>query len=203
MGRSIDFPSRETREKTVFPCITFFSTSTTSTGTIVYFLIFLLFAFRRFKSARDYNDVVLQSLALDRRTIEREIRSCRVVFRFLLFNFFLRSAAAATRVPSIKRRMAFFLRGRFFFVSQHSFCYHYYFMQIYLYLIVCGAISDTLSCDASINNSVLFYTCLYFCAYASDALTRKGVLLTDYLTGFRIDVFFLFFSFSFSFFLHS
>lgn len=57
-GRSIDFPNRETREKSVFPCITFFSTSTTSTRgggeeeAIVYFLIFLLFAFRRFKSAR-------------------------------------------------------------------------------------------------------------------------------------------------------
>lgn len=82
------FPAGKRAGKRVFSRALRFSPRHDVRGAIVYFLIFLLFAFRRASNPRDYNDVVLQSLALDRRTIEREIRSCRVVFRFLLFNFF-------------------------------------------------------------------------------------------------------------------
>lgn len=61
---------------------------------------------------------MLQSLALDRRTIEREIRSCRVVFRFLLFNFFpLALARARARLASLSIYLSlsplFFHKTRF------------------------------------------------------------------------------------------
>lgn len=53
-GGAIDryFPSRETREKDCFPVHYVFLHEYDIHGAIVYFLIFLLFAFRRFKSAR-------------------------------------------------------------------------------------------------------------------------------------------------------
>lgn len=106
----MDFSQQGNAGKRVFSRALRFSPRHDVRGAIVYFLIFLLFAFRRASNPRDYNDVVLQSLALDRRTIEREIRSCRVVFRFLLFNFFPATASRAPlpSLPSVKRRMAFF-----------------------------------------------------------------------------------------------
>lgn len=52
--RAIDgfFPSRETQGKRLFSRALRFSRRHDIRGAIVYFLIFLLFAFRRFKSAR-------------------------------------------------------------------------------------------------------------------------------------------------------
>lgn len=90
------------------------------------------------------------------------VKSDRVAW-FFAFCFLISSCAmAATHVPSIKRRTAFFLLiGGSFLFCPAVFCYHYYFMQIYLYLIVYGVISDTLSCDSSINNSFLFYVSLF------------------------------------------
>lgn len=53
------FPQQGNAGKDCFPVHYVFSPRCNIRGAIVYFLIFLLFAFRRFKSARLYNDVVL------------------------------------------------------------------------------------------------------------------------------------------------
>lgn len=101
-GRSIDFFLVDETEgnagKDCFPAHYVFH-PVRRTRAIVYFLIFLLFAFRRFKSATITTSCCSRRLSIAE-TIEREIRSCRVVFRFLLFNFFPVARARATR-PSL------------------------------------------------------------------------------------------------------
>lgn len=118
------------------------------------------------------------------------VKSDRVAW-FFAFCFLISSCNAGDSCSLHKtRRTAFFFSAVFFFsffqMFSNSFCYHYYFMQIYLYLTVCGVISDTLSCDSSINNRCFILCAFIFARTASDALSRKGVLLAGSLspTGF-------------------
>jgi len=199
--RSIDFPCWETREKTVFPCITVFLYE---------------YDIQRERGAGRGGDrlffnfpfVCLSTLQI-RATITTSccsrwlsiaelssVKSDRVA-RFFAFCFLISSCAApATRVLSIKRagRRFFFSgergrgRGGGLFSSVVSviittsckFIYSRSYAELY-----------STRCHATLLLIIaLYFMCLYFCAYASDALSRKGVLLTSYLTDFRIDFFF-------------
>lgn len=136
-GRSMDFSLLGERGKRLFSRALRFSPGTTYTGAIVYFLIFLLFAFRRFKSATITASCCSRWLSIAE-TIEREIRSCRVVLRFLLFNFFPVTRARLARFslpPSIKRRSDS-LHPRTLFVDGPSILrYHYRSLRANLFIL--------------------------------------------------------------------
>lgn len=182
------FPStgRNARKKNVFPCITFFSPARHSRGDRLFFNFpFVCLSTLQIRATITTSlCVAVAWLSPDRRTIEREIRSCRAWFFAFCFLISSRRWVAfplplslSLSPPSslsfslfIKQQMAFFsafclLAVSVIVTTSCKFIYTWWW---------CEAISDALSCNLSINNRILFYTYAFIFAHHTGVWRRRA-----------------------------